>query len=321
MFLISTRQIKNGKWTYFKVDNDTPQYFHIPDLTQLDPPQLEAIATSSDAVQRMVDEAKTNMPASPMILVFVHGYNNTVDTACGTADTLAGGLYSKGVLPAMVCLSWSTDGKLENYEQDRSDARASALVVSRILHDFAANAEIANGSVSLSVITHSMGNYMVNFACESMGIDSHIPARLFHHSILVAADINRDDLNVGQEGDVRCRLSNQVTFYYDGWDGTLQLAEIVLHRQRFGKLGPHHWDQLYPNTLGVNCSDVLRAHTNDPIEGAWQVGVGIHSSYFADETFHSDLAQTFMGTSPGNITTRRHPDGVPPNSYRLRKPL
>lgn len=320
MIILSTRQTRDGDWTYFKADDDVPRYYAVGSTGSVALADVTEIPDPDDAINRLVAEAKRLMPTSPMIVVFVHGYNNTVATAANTAQTLFEGLELAGLAPAMAFLSWSTDGKLENYIQDRSDARVSALIVSRILRRFSDNADIASGAVALDVVSHSMGNYLIDFACESMGLGGAIPTRLFHHSVLVAADINRDDLNVGQEGDLRCRMSNQVTFYYDGWDGTLALAEIVLHRQRFGKYGPHHWEQLYANTLGVNCSDVIRAHTNNPIDATWEVGVGIHSAYFADPTFYGDLKQVFEGAVPANMSTRQHPDGVPPNSFRLKVP-
>lgn len=321
MFLISTRQIKNGAWSYFKVDDDTPQYFHISNSNQLEPDQLEAMPIASEAIQRIVEEAKNNMAASPMVFVFVHGFNNTVETAHRTTEDISKGLFDENILPALVCLSWSTDGRILNYEQDRSDARASALVISRVLRDLGANPEIADGSVSLVMLTHSMGNYLIDFACKKMGLGGGIPQKLFTHSVLVAADIECDDLNVGQEGDIRCQLSRHVTFYYSGWDGALAIAPIYHDlKPRFGKNGPIRWDHLYANSVGVNCADVLKAHTHDPFEGVRQVGVELHSSYFGNSTFYSDLAQCLRGVSPPNISTRRHPDGVPANSFRLKLP-
>jgi len=318
MYIISTREIKDGAWTYFKAEDDQPRFFGIVDPAKLNPGDLRDLGDPPGAVETIVAEAKKLMPSSPMVLVFAHGYNNTVPTAVSTAIEIGTALDARQVMPAMGALCWSTDGKLENYLQDRSDARASDLVVSRALLQFAGHPDIASGAVAFNLLSHSMGNYLMDVACEAMGTHQPLPLRLFRNSILVAADINRDDLNTGQEGDLRCRLSDRVTFYYDGWDGTLAIAEFLLHRQRFGQLGPHHWDELYPNTIGVSCTDVIRAHTHDPIEGAWDVGVNIHSGYFGEPKFYDDLAQVLQGISPAEITTRRQPAGSPTNAYRLQ---
>jgi hypothetical protein len=320
MHLISTRQIKAGKWTYFKAEDDRPKYFNVRVPGELNPDQLDVLEEPPAAVQHIVDEAKMKRPTSPLIVVFIHGYNNTVESAATTTGRIEEGLGSHELHAAVVCLSWSTDGRLQNYTNDRCDARASALAVSRIWQQFRGNTDIENGSVGLCVVSHSMGNYLMNLACEGMAMHGNIPANLFRHSILVAADINRDDLNVEQEGDAYCRMSKHVTFYYDGWDGTLQLAETLLHRQRFGKLGPHYWERLFPNTIGVSCTDVIGPHGSDPVSGAVQVGVEVHSAYFGDPTFYSDIAQTLKGVPPTEFVTRLHAASATPNSYRLRKP-
>ena len=320
MVIISTRQVLDGSWTDVKVDGDKPLFYEVGPTGSFDYKDVTPISDATTAVQLLVDEAKRNMPVTPMIVVFVHGFKNSVPTAGVTAVAIYDELGKLQLNPAMALLSWCSAGMLTRYKEDRSAAVASASVVSRIFEDFNSNEDIASGAVALNVIAHSMGNYLLDVACESIGLSSPAPARLFHHSISVAADVNRDDFNIGQQGDARCKQSFLMTFYYDGWDGTLEMSEIINHRERFGKQGPHHWDRLNSNTLGVNCADVIRAHTGNPAEGAREVGVGIHSAYFGEPTFFDDLRQVFLGVSVGSMTTRVHPTDAPSNSFRLVRP-
>lgn len=319
MTIISVRRINKNDWTRDKVKDDVPLWYQVPENGSVKYSDVQQYTNGEEAVNALVAEAKALQPDSPMIQVFVHGFMNSVPTAAETANAIQEGLRKKDIKPAMAFLIWPSDHEITRYKNDRNDARSSALGISRAWEAFIAHPDVKSGAVAVNCISHSMGNYVTNLSCGEIELPAGEIPRLFTHSIMVAADVNQDDLNVGQEGAKHCQLSNDVTFYYGGWDGAMVFSEFVNHGQkRLGRYGPHHWDRLFANTVGVAATDVVRPHTHDPLKGIYDVFLIVHSDYFQTDTFYDDVADVLRGTPVAEFKTRFQPAPYAPNQYRLK---
>ncbi|MDJ0778204.1 MAG: alpha/beta hydrolase [Gammaproteobacteria bacterium] len=155
------------------------------------------------------------------ILIFVHGYNNDLEDVLTTADKLEK-LYDVKVVP----FSWPANGGgpvtgAASYLSDKRDARVSTGAFDRFLEKLqqyhqmfttlergelwqkacgkhpdnheAARAEYARlqarrCKVSINLLCHSMGNYLLKYATKPSG--SMMRRAVFDNVCLVAADTN-----------------------------------------------------------------------------------------------------------------------------------
>jgi len=158
------------------------------------------------------------------ILVYVHGYNNDMEDVINTATKLET-LYKVSVVP----FSWPANGGgpltgAASYKSDKRDARVSTGAFDRFLaklqgyHELfitaqrgqmwktaeathpdnyeEARAEFARlqaneCKVSINLLCHSMGNYLLKYATKPSG--SLMRELVFHNVSMVAADTNSKD--------------------------------------------------------------------------------------------------------------------------------
>ncbi len=159
------------------------------------------------------------------ILLYVHGYNNNLKDIVNTAEAIEKTYKNVLVIP----FSWPARGGgamsgTANYIDDKRDARASAGALDRVvgairdLHQLLVESQSAQlwqkaeekfpdnpiaareeyvklhsrvCKVSLNLLCHSMGNYVLKYATLPSG--SHARKLTFDNVCLVAADANNKD--------------------------------------------------------------------------------------------------------------------------------
>jgi len=173
---------------------------------------------SLDVACQMFDKAKRE---SKNILVFVHGYNNDMNDIVITAEKL-----EKAYNVLVLIFSWPANGGgffsgTAQYVGDKSDARVSTGALNRFLEKFhgyhamlttaqvdilwekakekyqdnheEARSEYAKMQqklckINISLLCHSMGNYVLKYA--TIPSDSSLSIPIFDNVCLVAADVN-----------------------------------------------------------------------------------------------------------------------------------
>jgi len=146
----------------------------------------------------------------PLIVVFIHGYNNNTDAGLNAMATIgnklpynvlgAGGTRTAvSVNPLMVCLDWPSNHQVWSYLSDEGDAMQSVPAVMQLLEFLQNWRDPATCKVNVCVIAHSMGNFVMMQGMLAFWKKMGQPARLPNVSevLMVAADVDSNVLEVG----------------------------------------------------------------------------------------------------------------------------
>jgi len=119
------------------------------------------------------------------VLVFVHGYNNRFDDAVYRFAQI---MHDSGAPAAPVLFTWPSRANLLAYGYDRESATYSRDALERVLAALAADPSIDE----VSILAHSMGNWVTLEALRQMAIrDRHIPKKIAN-VMLAAPDVDVD---------------------------------------------------------------------------------------------------------------------------------
>jgi esterase/lipase superfamily enzyme len=216
------------------------------------------------------------------LLLYVHGFNNDFADVLDRARRLSE-LYSVEVLP----FSWPSDGGgikgVLSYKRDKQDARVSAGALSRFLKgvqtyvtrfneeikqqivkeaeaQFDRNAEKRDAyiagklkdacPVEISILFHSMGNYLYKQVVESSAYDG--TDLLSRNVIMAAADVNNDGHRAWIE---RVPFTNRLYVTINEDDYALKASRVKTGGDQLARLGhyPYHLDS--ENAVYVNFTD------------------------------------------------------------------
>ena len=200
---------------------------------------------------------------SPRATLFVHGIQNSFDSAVRQAGTLAFGLN----LPQpMVVFAWSTDSGLSPtaYARCRAQVPAAARALSDLLRDEEPN--------NFDILAHSLGCKVVCAALAQNDKDapSAPPADPLANVILVAPDVNKEDFGsvfLTPEG----AASRHTTVYVARNDKALVFSSLLNGSARAGAgINPSTpVEVLYDDNAGdtsrveiVDATFVNNAHTS-----------------------------------------------------------
>jgi esterase/lipase superfamily enzyme len=181
-------------------------------------------------------------------------------------------------------------GSVLGYLPDRAHARDCAgdladvfsrLYDALLIKQQAAIADPNNAcKAKVSVISHSMGNYLVQKALASAWTRKNQPllASLINQLVMVAADVDNDlfdpDGSDASDGNAVANLTYRITALYSGRDAVLGASAGLKHFgvRRLGRSGlatnpPANADNIWE----VDCSSFFPASVG---------GMDIHSAYF-----------------------------------------
>lgn len=154
---------------------------------------------SAEAFALVADNARR---LTKPVLLYVHGYNNTITTALQSAARIRS-KYGCEVIPFL----WPTEGRIKDYDEDRQDAEMSAQPLLRFFAKAMQYLDEAGNRQPVVLMCHSMGNYVLQCAVETeVTRNNGVPdlengkkslgandSSLFHDIILTAADVDSKD--------------------------------------------------------------------------------------------------------------------------------
>jgi esterase/lipase superfamily enzyme len=248
------------------------------------------------------------------VTFFIHGYNNGWQDAARRYEQFCTDLYS-GPDSLGICISfdWPSLGSVLGYLPDREHARACANDLAFVLselYDWLLNKQKAvfdNPAdacrAKVSIISHSMGNYVLQKAMASAWTRKNQPllASLVNQLVMVAADVDGDlfgpDSADGSDGDAIANLTYRVTALYSGRDAVLGASAGLKHfgARRLGRSGlalrpPTPKD----NVWDADCSQFFPANVG---------GMDIHSAYFGPYGTLALIRQILRGADRGVLET------------------
>ena len=316
-WMISDRAVSNGVPT----GDRGPLQFYVSDKTALDNFK-NWTAVSMDDFKKLLIGAASKFPGlvhgqnekQQHVSFFIHGYNNGWDDAARRYQTLCDNLYSgDDSLGLCISFDWPSLGSVLGYLPDRDHARdcASDLVdVLGWLYDWllvkqndAGNDSALACKAKISVISHSMGNYLLQKAMAAAWTRKNQPLliSLINQLVMVAADVDNDlfetNADDGSDGDAIANLTYRVTALYSGRDAVLGASAGMKHfgTRRLGRSGlavspPTGKD----NVWDVDCSSFFPASVT---------GMKIHSAYFDNASCLKLMREVLRGIDRSVLDT------------------
>jgi esterase/lipase superfamily enzyme len=225
------------------------------------------------------------------VTFFIHGYNNGWADAAQRYKSVCDQLYS-GPASLGICINfdWPSLGSVVDYLPDRAHARDCAFDLATVLsalyewllgkqQDAIENSANAC-KAKISVIAHSMGNYLLQKAMTAVWTRKNQPlsASLVNQLVMVAADVDNDlfepSASDGADGDAVANLTYRITVLYSGRDAVLGASAGLKHFgvRRLGRSGlavrpPSGKDNVWDN----DCSSFFPESVG---------AMSIHSAYF-----------------------------------------
>jgi esterase/lipase superfamily enzyme len=192
------------------------------------------------------------------VLIFVHGYNTRFEEAVYRFAQI---VHDANVNVAPVLFTWPSGGNVTDYVYDRDSAMYSRDAFETLLAALVANPNVG----SISILAHSMGNYLTVETLRQMAIRDHgLPSKI-RDVMLASPDIDVDvfrrqiaDIDAGPR-------STQFTLFVSRDDKALGLSSFLARDStRLGALDPTK--QPYQSMLErarVHVIDLTSVQSND----------------------------------------------------------
>ncbi len=280
-----------GPLQYFTSDQDPANLAGWNSVSADDFKNLLIAATDNFPLLKPGDNEDQNH-----VTFLIHGYNNGWQDAANLYKKVCDSLYS-GPDGFGICISfdWPSLGSLLGYLPDRDHARRCADDLAAVfsqLYDWMllkqqATAKDPNNAcrAKISVISHSMGNYVMQRALATVWTRKNQPllTSLINQLVMIAADVDNDlfesNSSDGTDGDAMANLTYRITSLFSGRDAVLGASAGLKHfgTRRLGRSGlafrpPDNADHSYKdNVWDIDCSSFFP----DTV-----TGLQIHGAYF-----------------------------------------
>jgi esterase/lipase superfamily enzyme len=304
-----TNRNKSGP-TYWTSDNDDTA--RISNWNHVTFAQFRKALT--DACSQFPDLDQAHHEEEKHVALLVHGYNNPWPGSVGLYRTVNDRLFVEpNGLGICVLLTWPSKGAPYDYLADRDDVRQCANDLADILTELyqvlsrnqtlAAKNPAAACKAKVSIIAHSMGNFLVQVAMFHLWqrINAPLGLSLVNQLLMIAADVDNDvfdlcTLTGDGDGEGLANLAYRITALYTGLDPILAVSAGLKHflKRRLGRsgldrtLGNGH-TPTPDNVWDTDCTDFLTKV--EPAE--------IHGAYFSNDKVYALITQVLRGVDRG----------------------
>ena len=320
-YLITVRAIGDGAFT------DSPGATTFLKLEDADtaPFSPAHAMPGDDWVREVIGQVAKSKDATGVlrgdVLVFIHGYNNSMPDVLTRHRILKRDLPAHGFAGTVISFDWPCYDTALAYVPDREEAKLTAFgLVRDCIFRVARMQSQLDCDVNVHLLAHSTGAYVVQEAFDDA--DDRRAINSINWTVsqiaLISGDISSNSMADG-DADTESIYGHcvRLTNYSNGHDEVLQISNIkrVGIEPRVGRVGlPGAAPAIAVN---VDCSQYYQAAIGPYATGAAGVATS-HSWQFGDPVFTADLAQTLNGNvDRGVITTR---DTLAANRYTLKSP-
>ncbi len=172
-------------------------------------------------------------PSDRHVLLFVHGYNTRFEEAVYRFAQIA---HDAGAPVVPVLFTWPSRGRLFDYVYDRESATYSRDALEAILQALVKNPNVKE----ISVLAHSMGNFVTVEAIRQMAIRNHGMSPKIKDIMLASPDI---DFDVFRRQIAEIEASDKtppVTLFVSRDDRALAASSLIAGSEpRLGLIDPH----------------------------------------------------------------------------------
>lgn len=121
---------------------------------------------------------------SPEILLYIHGYNESFESAAWTLGQLAFDLKFPG---AAVLFSWPSKNSLLAYTYDLNNANRSRPALEKLIVDLHELTTVA----TIHIVAHSMGNHLLAEVLDRLSSNHRQVTQALGHIVFAAPDVDR----------------------------------------------------------------------------------------------------------------------------------
>lgn len=224
---------------------------------------------------RVADDGSDNEDQQHLSM-FVHGFNTDWVSAATRYAQIKRDLFDAKNLGVLILFTWPSNGSPAGYLPDREDARDSAEPIAQLLvflNDYLTEQQRLAAQLQdpkklckakLSVIAHSMGNYVVQkaLAVSAKRLNSPQLITLVNQLVMVAADIDNDifekDKPEDSDGSLMANLCYRIGALYTGLDQVLGASAGLKHfgARRLGRSGLAD-EQVWSNVFDLDVSKLV----------------------------------------------------------------
>lgn len=165
------------------------------------------------------------------VLLFVHGFNNSLEDALLRTAQLRHDVEFQG--PA-VSFSWPSAGSVWSYGADEKQLPPSVAALTDLLNTLLAPPTGAASNRRVHVLAHSMGNRLLLEAVAELAArnSKKQPAQKLGYVVLAAADV--DEKVFAVRLPALLKMAERVTYYYSAEDVALNAGRRLYGRQPVG---------------------------------------------------------------------------------------
>ena len=216
------------------------------------------------------------------VSMFVHGFNVDWVDAVKRYQQIKRDLYDSSDLGVLILFTWPSNGSPTGYLPDREDARNSAEAVAELLVSLneylTARQRLAAKTqdpdklcrAKLSVIAHSMGNYVMQkaLAVGAKRLNSPQLITLLNQYVMIAADVDNDifqnDKPDDSDGSLMANLCYRIGALYTGLDQVLGASAGLKHfgARRLGRSGLADPEKVWSNVFDTDVSKLVAGSDN-----------------------------------------------------------
>jgi esterase/lipase superfamily enzyme len=195
------------------------------------------------------------------VLVFVHGFNNRFEDA---VFRFAQFVHDSGAEAQIVpvLFTWPSKGRVLAYGYDRESVEYSRDALESGLRFLAKDPEVGE----ITVLAHSMGNWVTLEALRQMAIRDGKVAQKIHNVILAAPDVGVD-VAYKQIDQIYALGARRPKFFLvtSEDDRALAISRRVWGVQRLGSIDPYQEpDESKLKREGIEVIDATRFRSSDP---------------------------------------------------------
>jgi esterase/lipase superfamily enzyme len=245
------------------------------------------------------------------VLIFIHGYNNSVEKVIERHRVLKNGLREKGWKGVVVSFDWPSSDLAAAYLPDRHKAKKTAMELVNGGISLLSKQQSNNCIINVHILAHSTGAFVVREAFDDAD-NTNLPKSdwMVSQLMFIAGDISANSLRIGNgKSDAIYNHCVRFTNYYNPFDSVLAISNVkrVGVANRVGRVG-------LPENTPAQCVNVNCGEYYQTICAGKDIFYG-HSWYLDDtnknnQAFIDDLYGTILGNTDRKVMkTRRQEEG------------
>jgi esterase/lipase superfamily enzyme len=307
-YVITVRAISNGAFT----DQPGATTFLKLDDTDTAPLNPAGSMPADDWVREVIGQVVKSQDATGVlrgdVLVFIHGYNNSMAEMLDRHRILKHDLPDHGFHGTVISFDWPNYDTALAYVPDREKAKLTAFSLVRdCICRVARMQSQLDCDINVHLLAHSTGAYVVQEAFDDADDRNTISSINWTVSqiALISGEISSISMAAGDaDTESIYRHCVRLTNYSNGHDEVLQISNVkrIGVEPRVGRVG---LPAAAPaSAVNVDCSLYYQAAIEPHALGTAGITTS-HSWQFEDPVFTEDLAQTLNGNVDRSVITTR----------------